>query len=244
MPLLMPTSTTEDIRARRAAVAILPIGSFEQHSPYLPLITDTLVACAISQAVADAYPLLHLPPVTISCSHEHAAWPGTVSISARTLQVVITDIRQSLQQSGVNKLVLINGHGGNYVLRNIVQEAAVEGPCMALYPGGSDWARARTAANMATNNHEDMHAGELETSILLHTCPELVRNGYRDADHLANERPGLLTAGMSAYTSSGVIGRPSLSTATKGKAALISLVESFAACLRLLDDAVPSSLDL
>jgi creatinine amidohydrolase len=234
MPLL-PTSTTEDERARGATVAILPIGSFEQHGPYLPLITDTLVACSISQAIAETYSVLHLPPITVSCSHEHAAWPGTVSISARTLHAVITDIQQSLQRSGINKLVLINGHGGNYVLRNVVQEATVEGPCMALYPGSNDWAHARVAADMATDNHEDMHAGELETSILLHTCTELIRDGYQSADHTANERPKLLTAGMSAYTTSGIIGRPSLATAAKGKAAVISLVESFAGCLQLLN---------
>jgi creatinine amidohydrolase len=128
----------------------------------------------------------YLPPVTISCSHEHHAWPGTISISARTLHAVIADVRQSLQLARINKLVLINGHGGNYVLRNVVQEASVDGPDMALYPGNDDWARARTAAGMMTSDHEDMHAGELETSILLHTCPELVRDGYQDADHTAN----------------------------------------------------------
>jgi creatinine amidohydrolase len=95
----------------------------------------------------------------------------------------------------------------------------------------------RIAANMLTNDHEDMHAGELETSLLLHACPDLVRDGYQDADHTANERIGLLTTGMSAYTTSGVIGRPSLATAPKGKVALDSLVESFAACLRLLEAA-------
>src|SRR6266851_10026129 len=99
MPHLMPISTTEDERARNAAVAVLPIGSFEQHGPYLPLITDTAVACIIAQAVSDAYPVRYLPPITISCSHEHKAWPGTVSISSRTLYAIVEDIQRSLQQS-------------------------------------------------------------------------------------------------------------------------------------------------
>jgi hypothetical protein len=93
---------------------------------------------------------------------------------------------------------------------------------------------------MITNDHEDMHAGELETSLLLHACPDLVRDGYQDADHTANERPGLLTTGMQGYTTSGIIGRPSLATAPKGRAALASLVQSFAACLQLLGEARPS----
>jgi creatinine amidohydrolase len=231
---LLPTATTEDERHRAVSAAVLPIGSFEQHGPYLPLITDTLVACIITQAITNAYPVRSLPPVTVSCSHEHHAWPGTVSISSRTLYSVISDIRQSLRQSGITRLVVVNGHGGNYVLRNVVQEASVEGPVMALYPTSSAWARARVAAGMTTNDHTDMHSGELETSILLHACPELVRDGYQDADHTADERPGLLTSGMQAYTKTGIIGRPSLATASKGKAVITSLVESFATCVDLM----------
>jgi creatinine amidohydrolase len=91
---------------------------------------------------------------------------------------------------------------------------------------------------MTTDDHEDMHAGELETSIMLYACPELVRDGYQGADHTVDERPGLLTTGLDAYTSSGIIGRPSLATALKGKAALGNLVQSFAACFQLLGEAV------
>ena len=236
MPHLMPGLTTEEARARNAAVAVLPIGSFEQHGPYLPLITDTAVACIIAREIADAYPVQCLPPVTISCSHEHKAWPGTVSISSRTLYAIVADIQQSLRHSGIGKLILINGHGGNYVLKNIVQEATVDGPCMALFPTGANWAQARAAAGMATSDHEDMHAGELETSILLHGCPELVRDGYETADHLADERADLLTVGIEAYTTSGIIGRPSLASASKGKSAVATLVESFAHCLKIVTD--------
>ncbi|GLW09902.1 hypothetical protein Misp01_50310 [Microtetraspora sp. NBRC 13810] len=71
--------------------------------------------------------------------------------------------------------------------------------------------------------HEDMHAGEIETSILPHACPEVIRPGHEGADHIADDRRRLLTEGMHAYTKSGVIGRPSLATAEKGKAVLDSL---------------------
>jgi creatinine amidohydrolase len=98
---LMPIETTVNISSTNPASALLPIGSFEQHGPYLPLTTDTLIACSIAEAIADTYPVLRLSPITISCSHEHKAWPGTVSISSRTLHYLITDIFQSLQQSNV-----------------------------------------------------------------------------------------------------------------------------------------------
>src|SRR5689334_15152290 len=89
-------------------------------------------------------------------------------------------------------------------------------------------------AGLATSNHEDMHAGELETSILLHAHPELVRDGDQAADWVADDRRHLLTTGMGEYTRNGVIGRPSLASAEKGKAVLAALVERFASVLEVL----------
>jgi creatinine amidohydrolase len=231
---LLPLDTTEDVRTGRAGVAVLPIGSFEQHGAYLPLVTDTVIACTVAREIAAAYPVHHLPPVTISCSHEHAAWPGTVSISAATLHAVVRDIAGSLGRSGIGALVLVNGHGGNYVLRNVVQESVGSGIRMALFPGSADWDAARARAGVQTSSNSDMHAGEVETSILLHAHPELVRPGYESSDWTADDRKHLLTLGMPAYTESGVIGRPSLASAGKGKELLAGLVDSFDEYLSLL----------
>ena len=236
---VLPAATSPDEHDRAAKVAVLPVGSFEQHGSHLPLATDTLIACAITRAIAGRYPVLALPPVTVSCSHEHQAWAGTVSISATTLHAIVTDIWDSLRRSGISKLVIVSGHGGNYVLRNVVQEASVTGPDMAFYPAGGDWARARAAAGMVTSDHDDMHAGELETSILLHLSPEIVRDSYQLADHIAGKRDDLLTLGMAEYTTTGVIGRPSFATAAKGAAALDSLANSFRHCLDALGTSTP-----
>jgi len=222
---LLSTATSREEADRAATVAVLPIGSFEQHGDHLPLSTDTLIACIIAREIADTYNLMLLPPITISCSHEHADWPGTVSISARTLHSIVTDIADSLRARGVDRLLLVNAHGGNYVLSNIVQEASVHGPRMALFPTSADWRHAREMAGLATDNHADMHAGEIETSILLHALPEVVRSGYERADHEANDRRQLLSLGMTSYTANGVIGWPSLATADKGKSALNAFVE-------------------
>ena len=225
---LLPADTTLDERNRRAAVALLPIGSFEQHGPHLPLTTDTVVAATLAGEIAATYPVRRLPPITLSCSHEHAAWAGTVSISATTLAAIITDVAASLHRAGVGALVLVNGHGGNYVLGNVVQEASLGPLRMALYPGELDWAAARAAAGLTTSALSDMHAGELETSILLHAHPHLVRPHFERADELADERRHLLSRGLAAYSESGVVGRPSLASARKGRDLLASLVSSFA----------------
>lgn len=227
---MVPTHTSTEERDVR--VALLPVGSFEQHGPFLPLATDTVIACTVAEEIAERHPVRVLPPVTISCSHEHAGWPGTVSISAATLYAVVRDVAESLRKAGVPKLVLVSGHGGNYVLGNVVQESA---GAMALFPGIDEWEDARAAAGMTTSGISDMHAGELETSILLHAHPELVRPGYEGSDHLADDRRHLLTAGMAPYTASGVIGRPSLASAGKGRDALASLVGAFGSCLAVLD---------
>ncbi|MGW7402203.1 creatininase family protein [Streptomyces sp. NPDC054833] len=235
---LLPADTTEDVRTRAAGVstqvAVLPVGSFEQHGPFLPLATDTLVACAVAREIAAAYPVHLLPPVTIACSHEHAVWPGTVSISSVTLHAVVRDIAASLRRSGVDALVVVNGHGGNYVLGNVVQESSARGERMALFPAPEDWEEALERAGVRTSMLTDMHAGEIETSILLHAHPELVRPGYESADFTADDRRHLLTTGMSRYTESGVIGRPSLGSAEKGKELLASLADSFGAYFELL----------
>jgi creatinine amidohydrolase len=232
---VLPTETTGDTAERKATVALLPVGSYEQHGPYLPLSTDTLIACSVAERVAASYRVQPLPPLTFSCSQEHSDWPGTVSITAATLGAVVRDIAHSLRRAGVPELVLVNGHGGNYVLRNVVQEAAAEGHRMALFPVAADWDEAAAAAGVETPARSDMHAGELETSILLHTRPDCVREGYETADHISDDRRHLHALGLGPYTESGVVGRPSLASAGKGDAVLASLAGAFAGHLRALE---------
>ena len=141
-----------------------------------------------------------------------------------TLHAIVTDVAASLDRAGVAKLVVVNGHGGNNVLSNVVQEANVGQRRMSLFPRSEDWTDARRAARVVTSNHEDMHGGEAETSILLATSAEVVRPSYRNADFTADERRHLLTLGVGGYSKSGIIGRPSLATAEKGRL----LLESFA----------------
>jgi creatinine amidohydrolase len=224
---LLTTATSTDEQRRGAQLAVLPIGSFEQHGNHLPLMTDTIVACAVAKAVADEYNLFLLPPLTVSCSHEHAGFAGTVSIRASTLYTVVNDIADSLDRAGIHALALVNGHGGNYVLSNVVQEANERGRRMILFPRREDWDTARREAGLVASAHDDIHGGELETSLLLHLDEALVREDYVKADYEAPNRPDLLTLGMTGYTTSGIIGRPSLASSIKGAALLSGLTRSF-----------------
>jgi creatinine amidohydrolase len=239
---LIPLTTTAQVRLQRPRVAVLPVGSFEQHGPSLPLATDTIVAVALAERLTGTYNVLLLPAVTMSCSHEHAAWPGTVSLSHTTVTAIIDDVMRSLTAQGIHKLAIISGHGGNYFLGNVVQTAnATRARSMTLFPSREDWRAARKAARMITDDHEDMHAGELEVSILSAVLPAAVRDGASSLDHSADDRPHLLIAGVAAYTEHGVIGRPSAGTAPKGTAVLDSLVESFASHLLALGESASHS---
>jgi creatinine amidohydrolase len=232
--VFISTATSHDEAARAADVAVLPIGSFEQHGGHLPLATDTLIAASIAERITTDYDLLLLPPIAIGASHEHADFTGTVSISSMTLYAIVTDVAESLDRAGVTKLVVVNGHGGNYVLSNVVQESNVGKRRMALFPCAENWIDARRAAGVVTSNHEDMHGGEAETSIILATSPEVVHPSYRDADFTADDRRYLLTVGIRSYSTSGVIGRPSLATADKGRLLLQSFSAQFKEHLALL----------
>lgn len=210
-----------------------------------PLATDTLVAVAISNAISHVVPVRQLPPVTIGCSREHAAFPGTLSISATTLAAIVTDVAASLRGQGIEHLIVVNGHGGNYVLSNAVQQANAERPrSMALYPNRVDWDEARAAAGMTTTAHEDMHAGELEASILLAAWPEYLRDGWQESwtsdDHLADDRRHLLTVGVDAHTTTGIIGRPSLANEAQGRAVLQTLGQNAVKVVEILTSGSPS----
>jgi creatinine amidohydrolase len=233
--LFLPATATTDHDTVHAAVAVLPVGAFEQHGPYLPLVTDTLIATAITAAIGQHHKIFQLPAVTFGCSHEHSAFPGTISLSPATLAAVITDISASLTQQRIAALIVVNGHGGNYLLGNVVQQSNADGAIrVGLYPSREDWTEARLAAGITSSNHDDMHAGELETSLLLASHPACVRDGWHTADHAASDRRHLPTLGIDAYTTSGVIGYPSKANADKGHAVLSHLGQAAGNLIALL----------
>ena len=208
-------------------VALVPIGAYEQHGPHLPMTTDTVIACAIAHGLAERHQALRISPITISCSHEHSGFAGCIALSAATLGHVIGDIVEWVARNGIRLAVLVNGHGGNYVLGNIAQEANVDGPRVLVGPTREHWNSARCKAGIETRDEHDMHAGEIETSLLLHVWPPAVR-----PDLIADtpgEKPRVTTFyGVKHYTRQGVVGTPSKATEAKGKIVLETLIDEMA----------------
>ncbi|MBZ0224046.1 MAG: creatininase family protein [Dokdonella sp.] len=210
------TETCYEIANRKPRFAIIPIGSFEQHGKHLPVTTDTLIAGLIGKAICDAYGGFLVSPITVTCSHEHAGFPSSLSISAETLIHVLRDLIASIESNGIPLTVLVNGHGGNYVIVNVAQELNVSRPRVFISPTRQHWQAAMSFAGVEKTVSEDMHGGEVETSILMYAMPEVVRHDEIE-DWEATERPLLTLFGMRHYTKSGIIGFPSKATPEKGR---------------------------
>lgn len=98
------------------ALTVLTVGSCEQHADHLPVDTDTLSAYRVVMLAADRCDSPHvlvLPPPSFGFSPHHRAWPGTVSLSLATFIGLVTDVAESLHRTGFDRLLIVNGHGGN-----------------------------------------------------------------------------------------------------------------------------------
>jgi creatinine amidohydrolase len=173
---------------RAQLVAVLPVGAIEQHGPHLPMAVDTatvqgLVDATVLRLPADL-PVLFLPVQPVGKSNEHTRYPGTLTLSAPTLIALWTELGQCVAAAGVRKLVLFNGHGGQESVLDIVARDLRVRHGMAVVT--VNWYQLGLPAGTvdADEDRLGIHAGELETSILLALAPETVRMDR--ARHFAN----------------------------------------------------------
>jgi creatinine amidohydrolase len=167
--------TSPDVGAAAGRVAVVPVGATEQHGPHLPLATDTLLATAVARAIVAGSPSLVLGPVlALGCSEHHMGFPGTVSLRAPAFVATVTDVCRSLAAASLD-VVLLNAHGGNRAPLGVaLGELAAQGiRAHAL----TYWdLLAEEAAAEFGDPDACGHACALETSLMLHLHPELVRN--------------------------------------------------------------------
>jgi mycofactocin system creatininase family protein len=200
-------------------MVLVPVGSIEQHGPHLPLDTDSVIATAVAGALALRIEgqVVVAPALSYGSSGEHQSFAGTASIGSEVLRILIVELVRSLS-TWAGRIVLINAHGGNVrALSEAVVRLSAEQhnvawvPC--LVPGA------------------DLHAGRTETSLMLHLRPDAVRleravvGELRPLDELL---PEMLTGGVAAVSSSGVLGDPSGADASEGVRLLDLMVKGAA----------------
>ncbi len=160
-------------------VAVLPVAAVEQHGPHLPVSVDATInagvlARALALLPADAT-VLALPMQSVGLSVEHIRYPGTLTLSAETLIALLTEIGRSVARAGVKRLVVLNSHGGqpqvvDIVCRRLRADGMFAVGCMA--------SRLGLPASVVLSREEALygiHGGLVETSLMLHLRPDLVR---------------------------------------------------------------------
>jgi len=185
-------------------VAILIAGSFEQHGPHLPLSTDTIIAEAVAWKMAEKTGAAVGPTFPVGVSPEHMGFPGTITLTEETFRRAVSEAVASLRTHGFKEVIVVNGHGGNI---------------KALAGTGAK------TVNLTSLLKPYDHAGEVETSLIMHLRPELVKPGeIRKHEFKWPGKGGWKDT--RDYSASGVLGDPTAATPEKGRAYFERLVSA------------------
>lgn len=242
-----------------ATVAVLPVGATEQHGPHLPLsvdqaLVDGVVAAALPHLPATV-PVLVLPTQQVGYSPEHSLFPGTLTLSSATITATWIELGESVARAGLKKLLLLNSHGGQVSLMDIVARE-LRTRCSLIVYSCSWWnlplGDAVNGLFSAAEHRFGVHAGEIETSMMLALRPQQVRMAQaRDFSSSAQQRAAqypILGNGASAklawhmqdYSPHGAAGNAAAATAEKGRAVLDAAGRQLALLLQELS-ALPLS---
>ena len=220
--------TTARLNTSHSIVLVLPLGSFEQHGPHLPLDTDTIiidavVAQALETSTIDSDSFMVAPTIAISASDEHAGFPGTLSTGSAALADSVVAICRSA--SWTQGICIVNGHGGNTdALASITSALTYENIRHSMW-------------SLPSYEGADMHAGHTETSVMLHVAPakvqtDLIEPGtVGDASSLVAQ---MRTSGVAGVSANGVLGNPTTATSEHGVAVMKLYSASLASHLATL----------
>ncbi|MDB5505569.1 MAG: putative Creatinine amidohydrolase [Devosia sp.] len=172
--------TTADFAALpKGTIALLPVGATEQHGPHLPVGTDTLINQGIVARMLElldpTLSLVVLPTQPVGTSTEHLAFPGTLSHDPAAIMGIWTTLLENVVRAGISKLILFNSHGGQTrLLQPVALQLRQRHGVLAAY---ASWFDAGYPAGLFGDDELDfgIHAGAIETSMMLHLCPELVQ---------------------------------------------------------------------
>jgi creatinine amidohydrolase len=221
------------------AVAVLPVAAIEQHGPHLPVSVDTtLVNGVVNASLAHlpaALPVLFLPTQQVGKSNEHIRFPGTLTLSAHTLISVWMELGACVARAGFKKLVLLNSHGGQVSMMDIVARDLRTAHDLIVYH--TSWYNLPLGdAVMGLFPPEEhrfgIHAGDMETSMMLALAPAQVDMAQAKNFHstsqgraatypiLGNGTSAKLGWQMQDYNPQGATGNAAAATAAKGHALL------------------------
>ncbi|HXI17330.1 MAG TPA: creatininase family protein [Chloroflexota bacterium] len=204
--------TTAEFAAADPHIALLPLGATEQHGAHLPCGTDTFQVDFLADEIARRLPIWRLPAIPITVSHMHRGSPGTVWLTNETLMAVVKDIVLSLRSQGIKKVVILNGHGGNFVVRPIIQDLNRDYDDLRVI-----LLEASVPERVFQEPPGSIHAGESETSRMLHIAPDLVKMKLAVNTDVPYTQSFLLYAPIKELEPSGVWGHAADATAEKGQ---------------------------
>jgi creatinine amidohydrolase len=217
-------------------IAIIPVGSNEQHGPQNPLGTDHLIAKALAEETAKRTGVLCVQVIPFGVSSHHKQFWGTISIKPETLQKYVEDVCLSLNYYGVRKIVIVNGHGGNLnALTDLARKLREKGIFISIFQW---WPAASKLLPDLFKPEERRHACAEETSMNLALHPEIV-NMNKAVDEMPREST-LQAEGVTLpfdtvdYTSSGVFGKATTASANKGKKLFEAVVKELSRHVEVL----------
>ena len=226
--------------ARAGSTVVWPFGAIEQHGPHLPLGTDAVFAERVCTAVLEALPpdlpIWQLPTQSFGFSHEHRGFAGTLSLPPELLLGLVVAVGSDLAAAGFQRLVLLNGHGGQIALLEVAaRQLHAAQPALAVLPCFL-WRGPEGIAQRIPEpeRQRGLHAGLAETSLMLHLAEDLV-GPARQADGTWQEPPeGWSLEGQAPcawltreLSTSGVIGDPAGASSELGQALFEALVEGW-----------------
>lgn len=226
------------------AIAVVPVGAFEQHGRHLPLDTDVRLVEIVAKHSAEraernGVPVIVTPVVWSAFSPHHMGFPGTITLSMDGFITVLRNICRCLAKHGFKKIFLLNGHGGNTnIIRSVIQSLFLEEDIRVVAASYWDFALAFLKEWRTSQPGGIDHACEMETALMLHLFPDLVKTEEcKDARWFPQTKylTGDLTIGgvvatafsLAEISSTGVAGSPEAATAAKGQELFEEIVEQF-----------------
>jgi creatinine amidohydrolase len=237
----------EDLTGR---VAVVPLGSLEQHGRHLPLLTDSLIGVELvrraEQALGDA--AVFLPMLWLGASDHHRRFPGTVSVGVETYTHVVSDVLESLVGSGFRRIFVLNCHGGNKLpgeraIYDVTMHHRDDPTLWLVFGTWYELAGPQIARIDTLDQRRVSHASELETSLVLALRGDLVdlaaargasipfdSDFYCPDMHLGSRVA--VYPPLDRLSTTGAVGHPERATAQKGEAILAVAVDQVVACVR------------